>query len=134
MVTYGMSCSWRNERLNPSISRIKNSKKASRDTRLFFVWSMRSLSFLVVLMSFSVFGQNTLRSDVAKDFMITEGVEPVISIEVKLSSTPSTTKSFTTAKQDLGTMRNYIVAPVLRGYPLTEDVQVVSVSELIELL
>ncbi len=68
------------------------------------------------------------------DFVITEGGKPAISIEVKLSSTPSTTKSFTTAKQDLGTTRNYIVAPVLRGYPLTEDVQVVNVAEVMELL
>mgnify|MGYP000008451940 FL=1 len=68
------------------------------------------------------------------DFVITEGGKPAISIEVKLSSTPSTTKSFTTAKQDLETPKNYIVAPVLRGYPLTEDVQVVSVAELMELV
>jgi len=68
------------------------------------------------------------------DFVITEGGKPAISIEVKLSNTPSTTKSFTTAKQDLGTPKNYIVAPVFRGYPLTEDVQVVSVAELMELV
>jgi predicted AAA+ superfamily ATPase len=68
------------------------------------------------------------------DFVITESGRPTISIEVKLSSIPNTTKSFTTAKQDLGTKKNYIVAPVLRGYPLTEDVQVVNVNELMSLL
>lgn len=59
---------------------------------------------------------------------------PYVSIEVKLSSTPGTTKSFTTAKQDLGTQKNYIVAPVLRGYPISEDVQVVNVAELLEMI
>jgi len=68
------------------------------------------------------------------DFVITEGGKPTISIEVKLSSSPSTTKSLTTALQDLGTKRNFIVAPVLRGFPIAENIQVVNVPELMELL
>ncbi len=65
------------------------------------------------------------------DFVITKGGTPFISIEVKLSSAPSTTKSFTTAIQDLKTEHNFIVAPVLNGYPLKNNVQVVSIQELI---
>lgn len=38
-------------------------------------------------------------------------------------------KAFTSIRQDLETPQNYIVAPVHPGYPLTADVQVVSVAE-----
>lgn len=68
------------------------------------------------------------------DFVITEGGIAKTSIEVKLSPTPSTTKSFTTAKQDLATDKNYIVTPANEAYPLTADTRVVGIAELLELL
>lgn len=68
------------------------------------------------------------------DFVLTKAGVPFISVEAKLSSTPSTTKSFTTAVQDLQTAHNFIVAPVLSGFPLKGNVQVVSLRELMERL
>lgn len=65
------------------------------------------------------------------DFVITKGGEALISIKVTLSSAPKTTKSFTTALQDLKTKHNFIVAPILSGYPLKDDVHVVSIQELV---
>lgn len=65
------------------------------------------------------------------DFVITKSGIPYISIEVKLSSNPSSTKSFTTAIQDLETKYNYLVAPILLGYPLKNGVQVLSIQELL---
>jgi hypothetical protein len=66
------------------------------------------------------------------DFVITRGGTPYISIEVKLSSAPTTTKSFTTAINDLQTEHNCIVAPVGSGYPINEKCFVFSVGEMLE--
>lgn len=68
------------------------------------------------------------------DFVITKGGIPFISVEVKLSSSPSTTKSFTHAVKDLQTPYNYLVAPINLGYPLGPGVWVVSVNELLEMV
>jgi uncharacterized protein len=68
------------------------------------------------------------------DFVITKGGIPFISVEVKLSSSPSTTKSFTHAVKDLQTPYNYLVAPITLGYPLGPGVWVVSVNELLEMV
>jgi predicted AAA+ superfamily ATPase len=68
------------------------------------------------------------------DFVISKAGVPFVSIEAKLSSAPSTTKSFTTALNDLQTPYNFIVAPILIGFPLKDNVQVVSVQELMEIL
>lgn len=45
------------------------------------------------------------------DLLITEGIKPLAAIEVKFSDVPKTTKSFTTAINDLGTENNYIIIP-----------------------
>jgi predicted AAA+ superfamily ATPase len=66
------------------------------------------------------------------DFVITRGGTPYISIEVKLSSAPTTTKSFTTAINDLQTEHNCIVALVGSGYPINEKCFVFSVGEMLE--
>jgi len=66
------------------------------------------------------------------DFVITRGGTPYISIEVKLSSAPTTTKSFTTAINDLQTEHNCIVAPVGSGYPINEKCFVFSLGEMLE--
>jgi len=68
------------------------------------------------------------------DFVITKGGNPYISIEVKLSSEPSTTKSFTHAVADLGTKHNLIVAPIALGYPINESIMIVSVAEMMEMV
>ncbi|MEX0594898.1 MAG: ATP-binding protein [Candidatus Paceibacterota bacterium] len=66
------------------------------------------------------------------DFVIAKAGIPFISIEVKLSASPTITKSFTNAIQDLKTEHNFIVAPVLVGYPLKNNVQVISINELLD--
>ena len=68
------------------------------------------------------------------DFVITKGGVPYISVEVKLNSAPTPTKSLTLGIEDLKTPHNYIVAPISVGYPLTNDTMVVSIGELMEVL
>jgi hypothetical protein len=66
--------------------------------------------------------------------VITKGGMPYISVEVKLNSAPTVSKSLTLGIQDLQTPYNYIVAPISVGYPLTNDTMVVSIGELMEVL
>lgn len=68
------------------------------------------------------------------DFVITKGGVPYISVEVKLNSAPTNTKSLTLGIEDLKTPHNFIVAPISVGYPLRSDIMVVSVGELLEVL
>jgi predicted AAA+ superfamily ATPase len=68
------------------------------------------------------------------DFVITKGGKPYISVEVKLNSAPTVSKSLTLGIQDLQTPYNYIVASISVGYPLTNDTMVVSIGELMEVL
>lgn len=49
-------------------------------------------------------------------------------VEIKCSSAPKPTKSFWQGLQDLQIDRAYVVAPVVRGYPLKEGVEVVAVE------
>ncbi|HVK54451.1 MAG TPA: ATP-binding protein [Burkholderiales bacterium] len=49
-----------------------------------------------------------------------------IGVEIKFSSTPSPTKGFWNALEDLGVEKAWIVAPVQEPYPLTANVEVIS--------
>ena len=49
-----------------------------------------------------------------------------IGFEIKLSSAPTVSRGFWNACEDLGIARAYVVAPVLRPYPLAENVEVIS--------
>lgn len=49
-----------------------------------------------------------------------------VGYEIKLSSAPRPTRGFWTACEDLGLDRAYVIAPVREGYPLAENVEVVS--------
>ncbi len=49
-------------------------------------------------------------------------------VEIKFSSAPKPTKGFWQGLQDLQIDRAYVVAPVVRGYPLAEGVEVVPVG------
>jgi uncharacterized protein len=68
------------------------------------------------------------------DFVLAKSGKAFISIEVKLSSTPTTTKSFTTAIDDLQTQHNFIVAPVNMSYPIKQNVTVLAISEMLPTL
>lgn len=45
------------------------------------------------------------------DLLITKGITPYCCIEVKFTSTPRMTRSFTTCISDMGTKNNYIIIP-----------------------
>ena len=67
------------------------------------------------------------------DLVIERGQRKV-GVEIKFSSAPKPTKGFWQALQDLQIDRAYVVAPVMRRYPLAEGVEVVPVKEIEALL
>lgn len=64
------------------------------------------------------------------DVVVVRGGEPIILLEIKHSATPIPSKGFYIAQQDLGTKKNYVVYPLERDYPLSNDTQVVGLSNL----
>lgn len=64
------------------------------------------------------------------DLVITRSGIPDVLIEIKYSTTPKPGKGVFIAKKDLDTPRNYMVCPVPKGYPLAEDIAVLSYQEL----
>jgi hypothetical protein len=64
------------------------------------------------------------------DIVIVTAGTPGSLVEIKLSVTPTIQKGFHIAKTDLRTTRNFIVCPIDRGYPLTEDIRVLGYNEL----
>lgn len=64
------------------------------------------------------------------DLVITRSGIPRVLLEIKYSTTPKPGKGFFIAKKDLATTRNFIVCPTSKGYPLAEDVEVLSYLEL----
>lgn len=59
------------------------------------------------------------------DLVILKGGRPQVMVEVKYSSAPRITRSFTVAGQDIQALRQVIVAPVAEPYPLNPQVTVV---------
>lgn len=53
-----------------------------------------------------------------------------IGIEIKFSAAPKPTKGFWQSLQDLAITRAFVIAPVLRSYPLAHGVDVVPLSDL----
>lgn len=45
------------------------------------------------------------------DLVISRGIEPLVSVEIKMSTNPKVTRGLTNAMEDLGTVHNYIVIP-----------------------
>jgi len=64
------------------------------------------------------------------DLVITRSGIPQTILEIKYSTTPKPSKGFFIAQKDLATERNFIICPVPRGYPITEQVAVLSHYEL----
>ena len=54
-------------------------------------------------------------------------------VEIKYSTTPKLSKGFHIAKEDLKTQKHFIICPVETGFPLAENVRVISVNELYDL-
>jgi len=67
------------------------------------------------------------------DLVIERGTRKV-GVEIKFSSSPKPTKGFWQSLQDLQIDRAYVIAPVLRRYPLAEGVEVVPVAEVTTIL
>ena len=57
-----------------------------------------------------------------------------LGFEVKFSASPTLTRGFWTAVQDLAPERTYVIAPVQMSYPLAENVEVRPAAELPNLL
>lgn len=53
-----------------------------------------------------------------------------LGIEIKFSAAPKPTRGFWQALQDLGITRAAVIAPVQRGYPLAEGVEVLPLADL----
>lgn len=69
------------------------------------------------------------------DMLITKNHEPLIAAEIKLSNTPSLTRGFHTACQDLKVKQKVVITPEAKLYPLKNDVMVMSLQHfLIEVL
>ena len=67
------------------------------------------------------------------DLVIERGARK-IAIEIKFSSAPKPARGFWQALQDLQIDRAFVIAPVLRSYPLAEQVDVVPVSDIAALV
>ena len=63
------------------------------------------------------------------DLVIEQGARK-LGVEIKFSSAPKPTKGFWQALQDLQIDRAYVVAPVVRRYPLAQGVEVIPVGVL----
>lgn len=66
--------------------------------------------------------------------LVVEAGRRKLGFEIKFSAAPAVTKGFWTALQDLNVDHAFVVAPVERGYPLAEGVEVVPLQALPELL
>ena len=62
------------------------------------------------------------------DLVLVKGIKPLASIEIKYSSSPDMTKSFTLAINDLGTKVNFIITPDCDDYTIRENVKVCSLQ------
>jgi hypothetical protein len=69
------------------------------------------------------------------DLLITQGNKPLYALEIKFTSTPSRSKGFTTAINDLGTIKNFIIVPeVKQPYLLGENIMVCDLKRLLEIM
>jgi hypothetical protein len=62
------------------------------------------------------------------DLVLVKGIKPLASVEIKYSSSPDMTKSFTLAINDLGTKANFIITPDSDDYTIRENVKVCSLQ------
>jgi len=65
------------------------------------------------------------------DLLLVKNNKPFACIEIKYTSSPKTTKSFSTAIKDLQTTRNYIIAYTESCFPLAENIEVVNADSFI---
>lgn len=63
------------------------------------------------------------------DLVLTKGLQPIASVEIKFSDEPSLTRGNTTSIQDLGTEQNFIVVQGEQDYRKRENLTVCGVKE-----
>ena len=61
------------------------------------------------------------------DLLITRSDEPYISCEIKLTNAPKISKGMNIAIGDVGTKRNYIITHSSDRYPLSEQIEAISI-------
>ena len=67
------------------------------------------------------------------DLVITRGIRPIIAIEMKMNSQPSTTRGLTNAIKDLGTNHNFIVVPKCDNpYQIKGNIEVTNVTSILK--
>lgn len=64
------------------------------------------------------------------DIVLTHSGMPKALLEIKYSSTPKPGKGFYIAQNDLETAQNFVISPVSRSYPLSENTMVLSHTDL----
>ncbi len=68
------------------------------------------------------------------DLVLVEGFTPQISIEIKFSSAPKLTKGHLQAIEDLGTVRNVIIAPVKTDFKIHPKIEVMTLHSFLRSL
>ena len=58
------------------------------------------------------------------DLVITKGLQPIASVEIKYSAAPKVTKSLAISIEDLQTTRNFVIVPEEQDYLLRKDIRV----------
>lgn len=71
------------------------------------------------------------QTGVETDLVLGKGTKPLVSIEIKLSSSPAMTRGFATAIADLGTLKNFIIIPEGEKFRVREDVTVYGLQQFI---
>lgn len=70
---------------------------------------------------------------IESDLVLAKGIKPEMCIEIKLTTAPQITRSFSEAIDDLKTQRNYIVIPYGDAFRLRKDITVINLKEFLEL-
>lgn len=68
------------------------------------------------------------------DLLITKSDQPYISCEIKLTNSPKVSKGMNIAIQDVGTDINYIITHSSDRYPLSENIEAISVKDFLDIL
>ncbi|MBK8501209.1 MAG: DUF4143 domain-containing protein [Saprospiraceae bacterium] len=64
------------------------------------------------------------------DLVISRGGNPEILVALKYSTRPKLTRGFHIAMEDLQTTKHFVVSPIEGGFPLSDEIQVIRISEI----
>lgn len=63
------------------------------------------------------------------DLVLSKGMKPLASVEIKYSTAPKLSKGLLQSIDDLGTLENFIIAPVKSAFPIHQNILVVNIME-----